>query len=365
KKILKRLDFGISVENKETLKVSPPSFRPDIVSKVDIIEEVSRVIGYDKLPLSLPKIQRVNIEPNKQRQRRKETEKALLAQGFSEIITFSMTEQNKLEMSEINATSGIKIKNPLSLDQEVMRSSLLPSTLSVVQTNLNRGEKKLKFYEFGKIYTENKEQDVLSLFLCGETLFDWRSKDRKIAEFYDLKGSVENLYSSLGITNLVFQAKEEPFFEKGQSCFIYQNKTKIGSLGLLKENVLAKWNIKERQCYFAQMDLEVIYRIEKDIKKFQPIIGYPSIVRDVSLAVKQDVSFQDIKNIIYENCGSLLSDVRFTEEYLGDKIEFGYRGLVFSLIYQSEERTLKEEEINDVHEKIVQELIQKLAVIRR
>jgi len=367
KNILKKLDFVVTVSKKDLLKVTPPTFRSDIKEAVDVIEEVARSIGYDHLPLSLPQIKPSTMPANPRRDMRRGLRETLCAQGFNEVITYSMVNQTMLEKVKQGELKGVTVKNPLTQEQEKMRPSLFPSLLTVLQTNLNRGQKDLKFFEIGKVYGTKGEKETLGIIMTGVKEDDWRneSKEKKKVDFYDLKGAMEHALGGFVTKQMKFEVKEAEYFVEGESASICLRNKNIGILGRVAGDVLENFQIKQRDVFFAQVDLEIIHIENVKPKKYVPIIEFPAIIRDVSLAVKEDITFQQIKDIVFERGEKLLKEVNFLEQYLGDKISTGYRGIMFSLKYQSFERTLREEEVNAIHEKIEETLVSTLGVIRR
>ncbi|MCA9398921.1 MAG: phenylalanine--tRNA ligase subunit beta, partial [Candidatus Omnitrophica bacterium] len=345
KTILDKLDFKVSSTKGGMFKITPPSFRTDIKAGVDVVEEVSRIIGYDNLPMTMPEVKATDITTSNRQICRKRIAQTMVMQGVNEIVTYSMINQAALEKSRQGHLKGIKISNPLTLDQEKMRPAMLPSLLSVVQFNLNKGQKNLKLFEIGKVYTGNKEKDVLAAVMTGDSDKDWRETMARARDFFDLKGCVEQVLSKLGFNSVLFEQDTQEYFEDGAAVIKVKSQS-IGFIGEVHEDVLENWGIKQQKVWFAQIDLDVLYSGAAFEKRFQPISGYPAVVRDISLAVKNSVSFQQIKDIVYELGGKLLTNISLTEEYIGEKIPEGQRGLVFSLQYQSVERTLTEDEVN-------------------
>jgi phenylalanyl-tRNA synthetase beta chain len=365
KTILTKLEFDVKAGAKDTLRVTPPQFRGDISQTVDIIEEVARIVGYDNLPMTQPLIKAVNIMPDQSRRNKKKTiYERLIAQGYNEIITISMTNQRNLDKSALKIPNPLKITNPLSGDQEFMRPSLLPSFLSVVTANVNHGEKNLRFFEFGRLYSAGSERETLGILLAGQRHEDWRGK-KEPADFYDLKGAVESALEPLDLKNISFSAGQEPGFDADQCAVLKLDGKTAGTIGRVSGQALRAWDIKVQNVFFAQLDIEALAALPKPAPWFSAAIDYPAVVRDISLAVKQEVTYDAVQEICVSLGGQNLKTVRFVEEYVGDKIQPGYRGIVFSLVYQSAKGTLKESEVNQIHDRICQALVEKLGATRR
>ena len=365
KNILKALDFEVKSASKETLKVTPPSFRNDIREEIDLIEELCRVVGYDQLPMSLPTIKLQDIPASKNYETRKYVRQILTAQGLDEVMTYAMVSKKALEKLNLRLVTSLEIQNPLSQDQELMRPSLLPNFLSIAATNLNRGQKDLKFFETGKIYSPDGEKECLGIVMTGLQGVDWRDADKKDVNFYDIKGVVEHLSRRLGVGKLTFRAGEYPYLAEGETATISLEHDDVGMIGKVREEILSEWEIKSKNVFFAQIDFEKLIKTARVKKAYESVVEFPAVVRDVSLAVKKDISFQNVADLVSAKGEALLTSIRFNEEYLGQSLPVGHRGLIFSLTYQSPKRTLTEDEVNSVHTRIISSLQSELqAAIR-
>lgn len=362
--ILDKLGFKVSAK-KNTLKISIPSFRSDIKQGVDIIEEIARIVGYDALPMSLPLIKATGIPESKNRILREQIANHLTAQGLNEVISYAMTNKKNLEKSNLPVLNIMKVENPFSAEQEIMRPSLLPSLLSVVALNFNRSQRDLKFFEMGKIYLpDGEEKEILGIISTGRRHQDWREPSKVEIDFYDIKGLVQNTLGLFGMEDISFQPSQEPFLN-GQSARVILSGQKIATLGNLSSNVLAQWDIKQRNIWYAEVDLSALYRIPKPKIRFQSLPEFPAIIRDVSLAVKKEASFDQIRALAIKTIPEFLTEVKFVEQYLGEKIPSGHYAMTISLVYQSPSRTLREEEVNCLHEKFLKNVVEKFnATIR-
>lgn len=365
KQILKGLGIQIDVK-KDVYQLTMPPFRPDIKESEDIVEEVARIIGYDELPSSLPLIKTINIEENATKNRREKIRDRIIAAGFSEIITFAMINGNLLEKSGLGGVKELKIKNPLSLDQEIMRPSLLPNMLNVILTNVNRGQKNLTLFEIGKIYNDKGEKEVLNFAMTGTPNFNWRTKTSS-AGLFDVKGIAEEVLKSAGVNleKCSSEKTEESHFDQSEQLSISLGSKHLSCLGKIRTNVLTNWHIKNIDVYYGEVDLETLYANIDEKQKYQSLGDYPSVVRDISLAIDEKTTYEQVVTCIKEFSDNILSDVVFVEEYVGEKIQSGQRGLIFSLTYQSKDRTLREEEVNQAHEKICEGLVSTLKATHR
>ena len=361
---LARLGFKVTAKA-GSLTVMAPTHRADIGADVDVIEEIARMIGFDRLPSKMPLIKTMNIPVNKRpREIKDRIRQVLTAGGIDEIITHNMINTKMLVKTNMADIKAVRIFNPLNQDQELMRPSMLPSMLQVAVTNINRGQKDLRLFEIGKRYALDGEKETLGVLLTGRRRNDWRASKKDLVEIFDLKGILESIFQSIGIKP-IFEPNQYAVLDSSSASSMMLNGKYLGSFGRLERKILNNWDIKNQDVYFAGLHLDEIYPLPSPPLKYQPISEFPAIVRDVSLAVKKEIPYKKIEEICAKQGGDILKAVYFIEQYLGDKIQAGNKGLVFSCHYQSNTRTLREDEVTAVHERILQSLTQELSAIRR
>ncbi|HLF18918.1 MAG TPA: phenylalanine--tRNA ligase subunit beta [Candidatus Omnitrophota bacterium] len=367
--ILKKLDFKVAARGKGGLLVQPPSTRPDVKLDVDVIEEIARIEGYDRLPTSFPTIKISDIPLDEKRFLREKIRKALIAQGFDEVITYSMTNREVLVKAKQNDIKSVKVINPLTQEQEVMRPSLLPGLLNTVSFNINRAQKDLKIFEASKIYRDEGEIEALGIMMTGMASEDWRQAKKQHVDFYDIKGAiVKAIRYVLGCRPMVFVPLQENFLEPGLSAAVELDGSVIGLIGKVEEGVLNSFDIKNADVWFAQIELKNIISRKPLKRAYQTISPYPAIVRDVSLTIDKRYFYQQLVEIIKEKGLKNLVEIHFKEDYTNmvrDKIASHHRGILLSLVYQSAERTLQEAEVNNDHQKLLKALVERLQVVIR
>ncbi len=361
--ILSRLGCTVKTVSKDILKVTPPSFRNDLKTPVDFIEELARITGYDAMPSSLMSVKAVHAQADKKLNLKKKLRNLLLAQGFNEVISYTMTDQKSLAKTNLDVHDNLKVKNPLSQDQEIMRPHIWPSILKIISTNINHGQRDFKLFEIGKEYFESGERTVVALALSGHYVHDWQQGKREF-NFYDMKGAVESILNFTLFARADFNQTENQVLKKNESAKAVVNGRSIAILGQVSDDVLNRWDIKYKNIYLAWIDFEELAEHYENVKRFYPTPEYPAITRDISIAIKQDLDFSKVRALVMRQSGEFLTDVKFLEEYTGEKIQAGYRGIVFSLTFQSSERTLREDEINGIHDRICKALVE-LGAIRR
>lgn len=365
KKILERLGCKVTI-SADAITVVSPQNRNDLKIREDVIEEVARVIGFDNLPMSLPSVGAINITVDLQKEGfNRRVADGFISQGFNEILTYATISRPALKKTGYDG-KAIAIQNPMSAEQELMRPTVLANMLLIVASNMNHGQKDLRFFEVGKRYLPGGERWTLGVIIAGRREGDWRKGKREQLDFFDLKGAIETALLSQRVQGLscMAGAGEAKAFELGQAARVFLQGVEIGMMGKLSDVVLANFDIKKANVYFAEIDLEAAVDAVVPRAKFEMLDEYPSAVRDVSLAVK-DVVFEDLRALCLDNGQGLLRKVDLVEEYRGDKIEKGQRGIVLSLTYQAKDKTLTEDVVNALHENIVAKLIEKFGVKRR
>lgn len=356
--ILNKLSIDVKIDGKKYCAVIP-TFRYDIKGEEDLAEEICRIYGYDKLPTTLPEgdvtIGGLNFE-QKFADIVKET---LVGCGFSEIYTYSITSPKSL--NKINAPESsslrkvIKLMNPLGEDHSVMRTTMLPSMLDAICYNLNQKIEPIKLFEYGRVYIPQElplkdlpsEVKKLSIGLYG-----------KNSDFFDLKQSIETLFTRLKIKNYRFRQFKHFAFHIGRCAKIYIKQEEVGIVGEVCPDITDNYEIKER-VYLAELDLETICKNASFDITFKPLPRFPASTRDLAIVVEEKVPVGDIIYAIKDIGGRLLEEVEIFDIYKGEQIGNNYKSLAFSLIYRSKDRTLTDAEVEDIHGKIKMHLVEK------
>jgi phenylalanyl-tRNA synthetase beta chain len=368
REILQRLSFSVVRKFKKNITVNIPGFRPDISREADLIEEVARLYGYDKIPVRLSR-----LTPNFSYVGNLELDsdttynmirRILSSLGLREIMTYSLISRQALRKLEFSADEAITVTNPLSYTQEILRPTLLAGMLNVLLSNINRKNTNLKLFELSRIYLKTdakstEEMTNLSIALSGKKEENWLEKSAQFS-FFDLKGIVEQLLNKLGVKDLRFAEEEFPSFIRGRSACVFLGKDKLGFLGEIKKEILERFDIPS-SVYACE------FRVHKLIghtgrKRFVPLARFPSIERDISLIAPQEIQSKQIFSLINKIGGDLIAKVSLFDQYFGEQIPQGFRGLSFSIKYHSKDRTLTAEEVDALHRQIRQALVEELGV---
>lgn len=349
--ILKGLELPVVSKTKNTLTVKIPSFRQDLKLPIDLIEEVARIYGYARIRQTLPA-----VKPSRQvfglREFSQQIKNILSGLGITEAITYSLIDRQLLTKAGVDTASGvIEILNPLSKEQEILRPELFPSLLRALAFNLNQQQERVSIFELAHIYLPQAkvvtEVSTLGMVLCGaNTFFTKHGRSQDEITLLHLKGVLEALFSRLGIKNFSFSPVAKHKIE------IRVNQMLVGFVAELTADVLSAFDIKNRQVVLAQVDLEKLFYGKNSEKKFLSIPKYPSITRDISFLVQEDIPVQDLLAAISSAGAQWLELVKIVDYYQGKQIPAGHRGLTVSCIYRLPNRTLTEQEVSPVQESI-------------
>jgi len=363
KDIIKILtSLGIKNIGRGTARRAPafvvPSWRNDLKKEIDLIEEVVRIYGYDKIPSVAPK----GIDDKDRAIAPRQFEfqallrNALAGFGLNEVITYSLVD--KISGEEI------AIKNPLSPELAVLRTDLYRGVLSVVKRNLNRNINDIKLFEIGPVYSQagldKKEESHLAVCLSGVRSDNWQDGPKAV-DFYYLKGIVEALFLKLGVKDCQINHSQNNVLSFSESADIKVAGDIVGFFGKAKKEFLGKIDI-DKDCFICELNLDKLMAYANRDKKFSQLPKFPAVYRDISTLVKLDVSSGDIVNVIKAAASNIVKDVKLFDVYTGQQIPKGYKSLVYRLTYQSQDKTLADIEVEPVHSKIIIALKERLGV---
>ena len=367
--ILTNLQFAFSEDN-GTFTITVPSRRRDISIEEDIIEEVARLYGYDRLPATLPVAEAKPGKLTPYQAKRRKVRRYLEDVGFFQAITYSLTSAEKATMFALETAEPIRLALPMSEERSVLRQSLIPHLLEVASYNRARQVENVAVYETGAVYLTNGENELPSEKerLAGVLTGVWHAHlwqgEKKAVDFYVAKGVLDGLFELLGLTNRIEykQAKREHMHPGRTADILLDGKT-IGFVGQLHPVVQKEYDLKET--YVFELALPDLLNAEVEDIRYSPIPRFPSIARDIALVVDENVIAGELQKAIIEAGGSLLKEVAVFDVYKGDRLPEGKKSIAFSLRYYDPERTLTDEEVTAVHEKVIQAVEQKFGATLR
>ncbi|MDO4539731.1 MAG: phenylalanine--tRNA ligase subunit beta, partial [Syntrophomonadaceae bacterium] len=347
----KRLRFACAAAA-DSITVTVPTYRPDITGEEDLIEEIARLYGYDNIPATMPSSSSGGGWDDEQKFR--DELRAALAARMREIISYSfinLSNFDKLQLKPEDALRrAIKIANPLSEEQGVMRTLLLPGLLETTARNLARKNENVAFFELGSVYYPPADDIMpveklkLGAIVAGQTVSGWHSRPRPM-DFYYLKGILEQLCARLNIRGLAFAKADHPSWHPGRSALVLAGDKEIGILGEVHPLVRSAYDIKPRVCAL-EIDVRSLYEAAEKLVMNEPITKYPEVERDLALIVERGLPVEELLAVIREYGGELLRKVDIFDVYTGEPVAADKKSVALRLSFRSYERTLTEEEVS-------------------
>jgi len=361
-KYLKGLGVTIVKEKKigECYQVEAPSSRPTLTREIDLIEEVARLDGYDGVEVSHPVASVSPVRFSKIQAAVRQSKEVLRNLGYSEAINYSFIEsdwaQQFLDTFGDQQPAVVRLDNPISSDMDTMRPSLLPGLIKSAARNINRGQKNLQLFEQGHIFfsKKGKGSHEISCFAGLATgpypNSVWKNSGKSF-DFFDLKGALETLVGHFQV-ELEYRPSQRSFLDSGQSADGLVGNRCIAYFGRVSP-VLARRLEVSPDIYVFELNMEGLAAAIPDRTRFQSIPKYPETYRDISILVDQTVQAQTISDLIRQTSGPLIRRVELFDQYQGKRLASGKKSLTFALSFQSPDKTLTDEEVNPIFEKIV------------
>ncbi len=349
--ILERIDLQV-----EAGDVIIPTFRPDLHGVEDLAEEIARHYGLDNIqPRPQFRID-YNVKVNFFDVFIDQIKNELSGMGLQEVITSSMANSQLWE--KVTGEKLCPIMNPISKDLDGLRNGLIPSITQVVQYNRNRKNQDLKLFEINRIFLpppdKNRqpiEQVHLAIVLCGKQEGSGWTSSQQSADFYDIKGLVEAICHKISLDNWQFISYSDSVIQQN-GLAVSVNKKMIGKLGRLQQRVLELFEIDE-EVFVAELDVRKLFDYRQVDKKYKPILRFPAVERDLAFIVEEQLHAQNLVDLISKTGGSLLTEIEIFDVFRGKQIPEGAKSIAIRLNFQSPKKTLTEEEVNVIMEKII------------
>jgi phenylalanyl-tRNA synthetase beta chain len=352
------------------IRVAAPYWRSDITQEVDLIEEIARIIGYDKIPMTLLSHSLPPQNPDLILGLERKIRDSLVGFGFQEVITYSLTSLDMLKklMPEAHPIEPklIRVANPMTAEQEYLRPTLRANLLAVLASNRRHEEGSIQLFELGKVYQPQpndlpREPKILCGLLCGARQEKSWHGDGGSFDFFDAKGVVESLFQQIGVAADFAPGDNESLHPAKQAAIFIKGK-RLGVIGELHPKVTEAFDIAET-AYIFEINVTELLPFTIDHKMFTPIPRFPPTVRDIALIVDISVSHQQVIDII--KSFALVNQVAIFDVYSGKQVPVGKKSLAYRITYQSPTHTLTDEEANKVQEQILKKLYQQLGTTLR
>ncbi len=358
---LASLGFQAEVQQRGVWQVKIPQFRVDVEREADLIEEIARFYGYDKIPASLPPLRVLELPVDQKRERINKFRQLLFHNGFDEVLNFSFSDPEK-EARLQTGQKAIEIRNPVSSKASLLRTTLLGGLLENIVWNKNRGAEGIHLFEIGNVYfwqnKTNREQLTLALAttgLVGPVQWYRKSED---TDFFRIKGALESLMTYSRYEPFSFKEGDYAFFEQEYSLAMIFKEETVGYCGLLKKNLLDSYSLKE-PVWAAELNLALLFEKEPYSFEFTPVDRFPNITRDVSFIAGRSVLYQDIKEVVEKLAIPYLKEFDLYDRFSGSSIPNGKISLSLRFVFRHPQRTLLAKEVDTLLEKIINALVTK------
>jgi phenylalanyl-tRNA synthetase beta chain len=381
--LLRRLEFKITL-NGDVVTAVAPDHRLDIgegvTGKADVIEEIARIYGYDRIPETRMADQLPPQIGNPLLEKEERLRDLLMLHGLQEIISYRFTTPER-EARRIPVDSAaddkpyVRLANPISSDKAVMRHSVLASVLETAEYNA-RIRERLALFEIGPIFLSSEQGDLpdelqrLAILLTGpRSLPAWQSSDRTPLDFYDLKGILSGVFAGLHLPEVRYEPWEHPSFHPGKCARILSGEKQIGVFGELHPQVRERYDwpvtYKANQILAADLDMDVLLSLVPTLFETEPVPEFPPVLEDLALVVDESLPAERVAELIRQTGGKVVRDVRLFDVYRGGKIAAGKKSLAYSLTYQAADKTLSDKDVAGIRTHILRRLEQELGAVLR
>ncbi|MDR0332127.1 MAG: phenylalanine--tRNA ligase subunit beta [Dysgonamonadaceae bacterium] len=376
KNILESLEIEIENETEAALTLRIPTYRADVLRDVDVIEDILRIYGYNNIEISDSLKSSLSYQTPTDRKHALQTliSEQLTAAGFGEIMNNSLTKKSYYEVNEIFPIQHcVPLLNPLSNDLGVMRQTLLFGGLESIAYNRNRKHNDLRFYEFGNCYfydTDKKREDKplaqfseethLALWICGKRNIKNWAENETDSSVFELKAFVENIFARLGLSAsaLILENVSNDIF--ATAVTIRTRNRNIGTWGVIQKKILKTFDI-DTDVFFAEINWDsLIKETDKQSIQFSEISKFPTVSRDLALLIDSNITFADIEQIARKSEKKLLSEVSLFDVYEGKNLPEGKKSYAVNFVLQDNEKTLNDNQIDSVMQKIQKNLEREL-----
>ncbi len=364
--ILKSLDIYAEDRN-DICIIYPPTHRRDIAMENDIAEEIARLYGYNNIPVTIPRSPLPSIRLDRRTQSIKCLKEALKKTGFTEAINYSFMSLSSLDMLDVpfsdKRRKAIKLSNPLTTEDCMLRTTLVPSLIGNLKYNIDRGIKEIRLFEVSLVFEDvgnilpAEKLKLGGIFYKDKFPSLWKDDTEK---FFIVKGVIESILDDLKIKDYKFSNSTQPFLQEGKAADIHVSESFVGYLGVLSPKVVERLDLKKQkpEIVLFEIDLEVLFGFITESIKYVPIPKYPYIERDMAIVVDEDIPSIKIKELVTSYPTELIEEVSIFDYYKGSNIPSGKKSVALNIIYRSKEKTLTDEEVERIHLSLIKYILE-------
>ncbi|ADI38891.1 phenylalanine--tRNA ligase subunit beta [Waddlia chondrophila] len=357
-----RLEFGVKWDGKDTFTLTIPTYRADINSEVDLIEEVARIYGFDNIPKPSSYFTSSDMPHAPIFVFEREIRRRLMAEGLQELLTCDLIGpklQEAVNGPIMPPENIVKVLNPVSVEQSILRTSLLPGLLQVAKHNYDHECRNLSGFEIGRIHFKEegrfKEQSMAGVLLMGNRHPDHWERKKDGADFFDLKGIVESLLLETGVLDYQFRSGNLHFFHPGRQGSLCIGEQEVGILGEIHPTILRRMDLSNK-VYYAEIDLHLLYQMRQSRRLMEPMPVYPASDRDLTVTVEENVAIQEILEVISSVKSRLLENVSLIDIYRGEKVGESKKNVTLRFIYRNVKKTVSQEAVDAEHARITSQI---------
>ena len=358
------------VQEDGALLVTPPYWRVDVTLPDDLVEEVARIVGYDSIPTTALSGAVPPYRPQPLHELRERVKDLLVGCGMQETISYSLMSRAALEMADaqMQGPGPLRVANPMSAEQEYLRTTLRTSVLSTLAANERHSSEGLRLFEVGRVYLPRErdlplEKEMAVGVFCGpRSPTSWLDEPGTM-DFFDAKGTVEALLARLGV-RAHFQPHQDPLLHPARCAQVVAGERTLGVVGELQPRVRERFDITAPRVALFEVDLEALLAAQSTpTQRYEPVTRFPSAVRDVALVVDQQVPAGAVQSIVQRH--PLVRQANLFDVYVGETIPAEKRSLAYRVTFHSPEGTLTTEQVNQAQQEILESLEQEVGATLR
>ncbi len=373
---LRSIEMEVDDSDPATLRVVPPPFRHDISREVDLAEEVARLAGYDSIPVTQPEVRIASAPENPHLRMREDTRRTLEGYGLCELVTYSFISRQLLAHLRLPQDDPrlhpIEVKNPISDEQDVMRTTLTVGILQTAAYNLDHKNEDLKLFELSKVFLPSdgaplpEEKFHLAGVLAGRRYPDLLYGGDEQVDFADAKGLVEAVLALFHLTEPVRFNTEgmPPYMDPWRSASVFAGDEYVGTLGQIHPDVAKAFDLK-KDLFVFELDFDRLFALRQPRPLFRSMPKFPAVGRDMAVIVNEDLPVQKPLDLIREQREPLLEEAEVFDLYRGTQFGEGKKSVGYRLVYRAPDRSLTDEEVNLVHNRLVDKVVSAFNAVLR
>jgi phenylalanyl-tRNA synthetase beta chain len=374
---LERLDGLTAVEEDGIVRVTVPSYRPDLAGEHDLIEEIARLIGYEAIPATMPSMTMAPLNPLPALDLDRRLRERMAALGFNEVVLTNFEDPQLLSSFRLQEGDprlrAVKLQNPLAQNESILRTTLLPKLLLCLKQNRHKGATgPLHLMEFGAAFEETgevlpRQRRLLAGLIAPALEKTLWARPPEVEGFYELKAVVEHILAAIRFPGARIEPDPdpEPYLHPGKCGRVMVGAAVAGRLGQLHPDVIETLELADPEVFLFEMISDMLYEHADWRPKAQPVSKFPPTLRDLAVVVEEDVAMSDILRAAGRMKSAILESLTLFDVFRGGTVPAGKKSMAFHVRYQSLERTLTDDEVNREHQRLAEELKRKVKAVLR